>query len=80
MEAARRRRVRPDSPERLCRDALALGTPVFTLDSPDNAHLVALGAAPVSASDPAPLLAGGRLARTTVAGREIARGRQSREG
>ena len=45
--------------ERLCRDALAGGKPVFTLESPDNAHLVALGAAPVSANDPAPLLAGG---------------------
>ena len=45
--------------ERLCRHALALGKPVFTLDSPDNAHLAALGAAPVSANDPAPLLVGG---------------------
>ena len=35
------------------------GKPVFTLESPDNAHLVALGAEPVSANDPAPLLAGG---------------------
>ena len=45
--------------ERLCRDALARGQPVFTLDSPDNAHLAALGVAPVSADDPAPLLADG---------------------
>ena len=45
--------------ERLCRDVLALGKPVFTLESPDNAHLVALGAVPVSANDPAPLLVGG---------------------
>ncbi len=35
--------------EGLCRDALAQGKPVFTLDSPDNAHLVELGAAPVRA-------------------------------
>ena len=33
--------------ERLCRDVLARGTPLLTLDSPDNAHLVALGARPV---------------------------------
>lgn len=45
--------------ERLCRDALARGRRVFTLDSPDNAHLAALGTVPVSAHDPAPLLAGG---------------------
>ena len=34
--------------ERLCRDVLAWGTPLLTLDSPDNAHLLALGARPVS--------------------------------
>ena len=45
--------------ERLCRDALARGQRVFTLDSPDNAHLAALGALPVSADDSAPLLAEG---------------------
>lgn len=38
--------------EGLCRDALASGKPVFTLDSPDNAHLVALGAVPVQADNP----------------------------
>jgi predicted Rossmann fold nucleotide-binding protein DprA/Smf involved in DNA uptake len=42
--------------ERLCRDALDCGKPVFTLDSPDNAHLVELGAVPVRADDPAPLI------------------------
>lgn len=42
--------------ERLCRGALAQGKPVFTLDSPNNAHLVELGAAPVRADDPRPLL------------------------
>ena len=45
--------------ERLGRDALARGQRVFTLDSPDNAHLAALGAEPVSAQDPRPLLANG---------------------
>ena len=43
--------------EGLCRDALAQDKPVFTLDSPDNAHLVALGAVSVRADDPRPLLA-----------------------
>ena len=43
--------------ERLCKEALARGKPVFTLDSPDNAHLVELGAAPIRADDPRPLLA-----------------------
>ena len=45
--------------ERLCRDALARGQRVFTLDSPDNAHLAAFGAEPVSANDPGSLLAEG---------------------
>ena len=40
--------------EALCRDALAQGKPVFTLDSPDNAHLMELGAAPIEAEDPVP--------------------------
>ena len=40
--------------EALCRDALAQGKPVFTLDSPDNAHLMELGAAPIAAEDPVP--------------------------
>ncbi len=43
--------------EGLCRDALAQGKPVFTLDNPDNAHLVEHGAVPVRADDPRPLLA-----------------------
>ena len=42
--------------EGLCKDALARRKPVFTLDSPDNARLVELGAAPVRAEDPRPLL------------------------
>jgi predicted Rossmann fold nucleotide-binding protein DprA/Smf involved in DNA uptake len=37
--------------EELCRDALARGKPVFTLDSPDNAHLIDLGAVPVRADN-----------------------------
>lgn len=39
--------------ERLCRDALAAGKRVFTLESSDNAHLIAGGAVPVAADDPA---------------------------
>ena len=39
--------------ERLCRDALAGGKRVFTLESSDNVHLVARGAVPVAADDPA---------------------------
>ena len=38
--------------ETLCEDGLAQGKPVFTLDSPDNAHLMQLGAVPVAAADP----------------------------
>ena len=38
--------------EELCREALARGKPAFTLDSPDNAHLVEIGAVPVRADDP----------------------------
>ena len=42
----------PDSKtETLCRDALTQGKPVFTLDSPDNACLIELGALPVPADD-----------------------------
>ena len=37
--------------EKLCKDALARGKPVFALDSPDNAHLLRMGAIPVSAND-----------------------------
>lgn len=40
--------------ETLCRDALAQGKSVFALDSPDNAHLMELGAAPIAAEDPLP--------------------------
>ena len=40
--------------EALCKDALAQGKPVFVLDSPDNAHLMELGAAPIEAEDPVP--------------------------
>ena len=45
--------------ERLCRDALVGGKRVFTLESADNAHLVALGAAPLAADDPAACLEDG---------------------
>ena len=38
--------------EQLCKDALASGKPVFTLDSPDNAHLVELGVIPIPAEVP----------------------------
>ena len=43
--------------EGICKGALTSGKPVFTLDSPDNAHLVEIGAVPVRAEDPAPLVA-----------------------
>jgi len=42
--------------EKLCKDALARGKPVFALDSPDNAHLIQLGAVPVSVADITPLI------------------------
>ena len=45
--------------ERLCRDALAAGKRVFTLESSDNAHLIARGAVPVAADDPAACLGDG---------------------
>lgn len=35
--------------ETLCKDALAQNKPVFTLDSPDNAHLIELGTIPILA-------------------------------
>lgn len=38
--------------EALCKHALAQGKPVFTLYSPDNAHLMELGAVPIAAGDP----------------------------
>ena len=37
--------------EQLCKDALAGGKPVFAMDSVDNAHLMGLGARPVSGDD-----------------------------
>ena len=42
--------------ETLCKDALAQDKPVFALDSPDNAHLIELGAIPISANDPGKLI------------------------
>ena len=38
--------------EKLCKDALAQGKPVFALDSPDNAHLLQLGVVPVRPDNP----------------------------
>ena len=45
--------------EGLCRDALAAGKRVFTLESSDNAHLMAQGAVAVAADDPAACLGDG---------------------
>ena len=42
--------------EKLCKDALTQGKPVFALDSPDNVHLVELGAVPASVGDVTPSL------------------------
>ena len=44
--------------EALCQQALAAAKPVYTLPSPHNAHLMALGAQPIPPDDPAALLAG----------------------
>jgi len=41
--------------ETLSRQALAAGKPVYTLPSPHNAHLIALGAQPISPHDPSAL-------------------------
>ena len=41
--------------EALCQQALA-AKPVYTLPSPHNAHLIALGAQPIPPNDPSPLL------------------------
>ena len=41
----------------LCQQALAAAKPVYTLPSPHNAHLIALGAQPISPPDPVALLA-----------------------
>ena len=45
--------------EQLRKDAVARGKSVFTVHSPDNAHLMELGALPISTRDPAPLIADG---------------------
>ena len=42
--------------EALCQQALAAAKPVYTLPSPHNAHLIALGAQPISPDDPSALL------------------------
>ena len=42
--------------EALCQQALAAAKPVYTLPSPHNAHLIALGAQPIPPDDPSPLL------------------------
>ena len=42
--------------EKLCKDSLNQGKPVFDLASQDNGHLVELGAAPFKADDPMHLL------------------------
>ena len=43
--------------EKLCKDTLTQGKPVFVLESSDNAHLIELGAVPLRADDPASLIA-----------------------
>ena len=40
--------------ETLCQQALAAAKPVYTLPSPHNAHLIALGAQPISPETPRP--------------------------
>ena len=47
--------------EKLCKQALAEGKPVFALDSPDNTHLVECGVVPVRADGPRPLIAEGSV-------------------
>lgn len=37
--------------ERLCRDLVASGKPLWTLDGPPNAHILALGVRPIRAGD-----------------------------
>ena len=44
--------------EKLCKDALVRGKPVFTLDSRDNGHLIELGVVPIRAENLAPLVTG----------------------
>lgn len=44
--------------ESICRTALAQRKPVFTLESPENEHLVALGAVPVPANKSSMLIGG----------------------
>ena len=41
--------------EALCQQALAAAKPVYTLPSPHNAHLIALGAQPIPPDDPSAL-------------------------
>ncbi|MCZ0940258.1 MAG: hypothetical protein OXJ55_16560 [Caldilineaceae bacterium] len=43
-------------PEALCQQALADAKPVYTLPSPHNVHLIALGAQPLPPDDPSALL------------------------
>ncbi len=47
--------------EKLCLEALTEGKSVFTLDSPDNAHLAELDITPVLAEDPSPLISKGSV-------------------
>ncbi|MDE0198237.1 MAG: hypothetical protein OXK78_08590 [Caldilineaceae bacterium] len=42
--------------EALCQQTLATAKPVYTLPSPHNAHLIALGAKPIPPNDPSDLL------------------------
>ena len=42
--------------ETFCRQALAAAKPVYTLPSPHNAHLIALGAQPIPPDDPSAIL------------------------
>ena len=45
--------------EQLCKDALARGKSVFTIESLHNVHLVELGVLPISPQDPSPLTVNG---------------------
>ena len=48
--------ARDGKTEALCQQALAAAKPVYTLPSPHNAHLIALGAQPIPPDDPSALL------------------------
>jgi len=37
--------------EALCREILAMGKPLLTIDSPENSNLLSLGARPVAVED-----------------------------